>query len=84
MFVKREFNETHKDFSINYPYNSKCGKMIFGSNFFSTKLQNTLEPNSLDKLMQLISMEPHTYDLDRDKKTDLDKVLKKQHSIVLS
>ena len=34
--------------------------------------------------MQLISMEPHTYDLDRDKITDLDKFLKKEHSIVLS
>ena len=31
----------------------------------STKLRNTLAPNSLDKLMQLISMEPHIYDLDR-------------------
>ena len=30
-----------------------------------TKLRNTLAPNSLDKLMQLISMEPHIYDLDR-------------------
>ena len=35
----------------------------------STKLQNNLAPNSLDKLMQLInaimkSMEPHIYDLD--------------------
>ena len=29
-----------------------------------TKLQNTLARNSLDKLMHLISMEPHIYDLD--------------------
>ena len=49
-----------------------------------TKLQNTLAPNSLDKLMQLISMEPHVYNLDRGKITDLDKLLKKPHSVVLS
>ena len=49
-----------------------------------TKLQNTLVPNSLDKLIQLTSMEPHIYDLDRGKITDLDKFLKKQHSIVLN
>ena len=29
LFVKRKFDETHKDFSINYPYNNKCGKKIF-------------------------------------------------------
>ena len=29
----------------------------------STKLQDTLASNSLDKLMQSISMEPRTYDL---------------------
>ena len=52
--------------------------------FFSVKLQNILEQNSLDKLMQLISMETHTYDLDKDEITDLDKFLKKSHSIVLS
>ena len=52
--------------------------------FLSAKLQNTLEPNSLDRLMQLISIEPHIYDLDRDEITDLDKFLKKPHSIVLS
>ena len=38
----------------------------------STKLQNYLEPNSLDKLMQLISTEPHIYNLDRGEITDLD------------
>ena len=52
--------------------------------FFSVKLQNILDQNSLDKLMQLISMETHTYDLDKDEITDLDKFLKKSHSIVLS
>ena len=33
--------------------------------FLSTKLWNTLAPKSLDKLMHLIPMEPHIYDLDR-------------------
>ena len=50
----------------------------------STTVQNTLAPNSLDKLMQLISMEPQIYDSDRGKITDLDKFLKKLHSVVLS
>ena len=48
------------------------------------KLRNALVPNSLDKLMQLISMEPHIYDLDRGEITDLDKFLKKPHSVILS
>ena len=51
--------------------------------FPSTKLQNTLAQNSLDKLMQLTSMEPDTYDLDRVEITDLHKFLKKTHSLVL-
>ena len=68
LFMKRKFNETHKVFSINYPYNNKCGKTIFSFlTLVSTKLQNNLVPNSLDKLMQLISMEPHIYDLDMKK-----------------
>ena len=29
LFLKRKFNETNKDFSINYTCNSKCGKTIF-------------------------------------------------------
>ena len=29
LFVKRKFNETHKDFSISYPYNNNRGKAIF-------------------------------------------------------
>ena len=49
----------------------------------STKLRNTLVPNSLDKLMQLISMEPQKYNLDRGEITDLDKFLKKRHSVAL-
>ena len=51
--------------------------------FLSTKLWNRLAPNSLDKLMQWSSMEPHI-NLDGDKITDLDKFLKKTHSIVQS
>ena len=50
----------------------------------STKLRNTLASNSLDKLMQLISMEPHRYDLDREEITNWDKFLKKLHIVVLS
>ena len=52
--------------------------------FLLTKLRNILAPNSLDKLMQLISMEPHIYNLDRDEITDLDKFLKKPHSVLQS
>ena len=48
-----------------------------------TKLRNTLAPNSLDKLMQLVSIKPHTYNLDRGKITDLDKSRKKPYSVVL-
>ena len=85
LFLKRKSNETCKGFHINYPYNCKCRKTIFNFNsFFLGKLKNTLPPNSLGKLMQLISMEPHMYDLHRSKKTDLDKFLKKQHSIIVS
>ena len=51
---------------------------------FSTELENALAVNSLDKLMQLISMERHAYDFDRCEITDLDKFLKKSHSVVLS
>ena len=29
LFLKSKFNESPKDFSINYPYNNKCEKMIF-------------------------------------------------------
>ena len=81
LFVKRKFNKTHKDFSINYANVEKWFSVL---TFLSAKLRNTLAPNSLDKLMQLISMEPHMYDLDREERTDLEKFLKKPHSIVLS
>ena len=73
LFVKKKFNETHKDFSINNSYNKKCRKSKFQFlTLLSTKLQNILVPNSLAKLMQLISMEPHICEI-----TDLDKFLKK-------
>ena len=49
-----------------------------------TKLQNTLGPNSLDKLMQSISIKPDIYDLDRGKITDLNKFLRKLCRVVLS
>ena len=50
----------------------------------STKLQNTLVPNSLDRLMQLISMECHVYDSAMGEITDLKKFMKKPHTIVLT
>ena len=34
LFLKGKFKESNKDLSINYPYNSKCEKMIL--NFYST------------------------------------------------
>ena len=49
-----------------------------------TKLQKTLAPNSLDKLMLQILIESHLYDLDRSKITDVDKFLKKLHNVILS
>ena len=49
----------------------------------STKLQNTLAQNSSDKLMQLISVEPHIFDLCKDEITDLHKFLRKLHSVVV-
>ena len=49
----------------------------------STKPQNNLVPNSLDKLMQLISMGPHMW-FSYGEITDLDKFLKKLLSVVLS
>ena len=49
-----------------------------------TKLRNTLVSNSLDKIMQLISMKPHIYDLDRGEITDLHRFLKKPHCVELS
>ena len=63
MFVKRKFNETQKDFSFNYPYttaNVERRFSVFIFYFFPAKLRNALVANSLDKLRQLISMEPYT------------------------
>ena len=48
----------------------------------STKLQNA--SNSLDKIMQLILLEPHMDDLDWGEITDLHKFPKKPQSNVLS
>ena len=47
-----------------------------------TKLQNTVSPNLLDKLMQLISIEPHIYDLDRSEITDLDKFARDSNKLM--
>ena len=65
---------------LNYPWKDNFHFLTL----ISTKLRNTLAQNSLDKLMQLTSMEPHTYDLDRGEVTDLHKFLKKPHRVVLS
>ena len=40
LFLKWKFNETNKDFSINYPYNSNCGKKIFS---FNSSLDQTMK-----------------------------------------
>ena len=77
LFVKRKFDEARRT-------TANVERWFSILTFLLTKLQNTLTPNSLDKLMQQISMEPHIYDLDRDEITDLDKFLKKPHSVVLS
>ena len=53
-----------QDFTIDYPFNSKCGKRILSLNLLLTKLRNALAPKSLDKLMRLISLGPHIDDLD--------------------
>ena len=49
-----------------------------------TKLRIASAPNSLDKLMQLISVEPHTDDLDSDEITNLHKFPKKPLGKVIS
>ena len=73
-----------KDSVLTTPTRVNVERWFSVLTFFSAKLRNILEPNSLHKLMQLILMEPHTYDLDRDEITDLDKFLKKPHNVVLS
>ena len=73
-----------KDSVLTTPTTVNVERRFSVLTFFSAKLRNILEPNSLDKLMQLILMEPHTYDLDRDEITDLDKFLKKLHNVILS
>ena len=70
MFLKRKFNETLKLSVLTAPTTPNVERRFSVLTFLSTKLRNTLVPNSLDKLIQLISMEPHIYDLNRDKITD--------------
>ena len=84
MFLKRKFNETLKLSVLTTPTTANVERWFSVLTFLSTKLRNTLVPNSLDKLIQLISMEPHKYDLNRDEITDLDKFLKTPHKQVLS
>ena len=83
LFVKRKFNKIQR-FQYKLPLQQKLWKVDFQFlTLSSTKLWNTLAPSSLDKLIQLISMEPYIFDLDKGKITDLDKFLKKLHSVIL-
>ena len=45
LFVKRKFNETYKNFSINYPYNNKFEDDFQFLTLLSNKLPNTLAPS---------------------------------------
>ena len=49
---------------LTTPTTANVGRRFSVLTFLSTELRNTLVPNSLDKLMQLISVEPHIYHLD--------------------
>ena len=83
MFVKRKSMKLIKISVLTTPTTANVKRRFSVLTFPSTKLRNKLAPNSLDKLMQLISLEYHTFDLDRDEITDLDKFLKKPHSTKL-
>ena len=62
LFIKRKFNETHKTSILTTPTTANMERQFSVLTFLSTKLWNTLASNSLDKLMQVIPMEPHIYD----------------------
>ena len=66
---------------LTTPTTAAMERQVSVLTFLSNKIHNTLAPNSLDKLMQPISMEPNIYDL--DKITNLGKSLKKLHTVVL-
>ena len=83
MFVKRKSMKLIKISVLTTLTTANVKRRFSVLTFPSTKLRNKLAPNSLDKLMQLISLEYHTFDLDRDEITDLDKFLKKPHSTKL-
>ena len=55
---------------LTTPTTANVEKQFSVLTFLSAKLWNTLEPMSLDKLMQLISVKPHICNLDRDEITD--------------
>ena len=53
LFLKRKYNETHKDFSVKIISTTADVERRFSFLIFLlTKLRNTLAPHSLDKLMQ--------------------------------
>ena len=66
---------------LTTPTTADMERQVSVLTFLSNKIHNTLVPNSLDKLMQSISMEYNIYDL--DKITNLGKSLKKLHTVVL-
>ena len=71
-FLKNKIYVILEDFTIS-PSTENVEKRFLVLPLLSTKLRNTLSPNSLGKLMQLILLEPHIDDLDWGEITDLDK-----------
>ena len=53
LFVKKKFNETCKTVNLERTFSVLT--------FLSNQLQNMLAPNSLDKLIQANSVEPHIW-----------------------
>ena len=66
MFVKGSLLKLIKISVLTTPTTANVKRRFSVLTFLSTKLRNTLAPNPLDKLMQLISLEHYIYDLDRD------------------
>lgn len=56
-FRKKRFYKTPQDFTIDYPFNSKYGKIVSVLTLLSAT--ECFAPNPIDKLMQLISLGTH-------------------------
>ena len=67
LFAKRKFNGTQKISVLTTPTIKDVERQFSFLILPFTKLRNTFTPNSLHKLMQLISTEPCPYDLDMAK-----------------